>query len=147
MPTVTTNLATLGKDQLDAIAVIGYQLYEQGKTDDAISMFDGLITLDNTNYLGFAGRGAIALYQEKLEDALVYLSKAAELNPTDAAVHANLGEAYLRLAKFEQATGEFSKALDLDPDEVDPGANRARAILDGMEIVINELERMKASHN
>jgi Flp pilus assembly protein TadD len=110
-------------------------------------MFDGLITLDSSNYLGFAGRGAIALYQEKLDDAVAYLSKAAELNPTDATVHANLGEAYLRLAKFEQATAEFAKALDLDPEEVDPGANRARAILDGMEIVVNELERLQAGTN
>ena len=145
MPTQTH--FTLAKDQLDAIAVMGYQLYEQGKVDDATSMFDGLITFDSSNYLGFAGRGAIALYQEQLEDAVIYLSKAAELNPTDSTVHANLGEAYLRLARFEQATAEFSKALDLDPQEVDPGANRARAILDGMEIVINELERLQASKN
>ena len=135
----------LGKDQLDAIAVLGFQLYEQGKVDDATTMFDSLITFDNKNYLGFAGRGCIALSQEKLDDAVQYLSKAAELNPTDAAVHANLGETYLRQAKFEQATAEFTTALDLDPEEVDPGANRARAILDGMEIVINELERMQGS--
>jgi len=142
-----TSKFSLGKDQLDAIAVLGYQLYEQGKVADAASMFDGLITFDASNYLGYAGRGAIALYQEKLDDAVAYLSKAAELNPTDSSVHANLGETYLRLAKFDDATAAFAKALELDPEETDPGANRARAILDGMEIVINELERLQASTN
>ena len=135
----------LGKDQLDAIAILGYQLYEQGKVDDASTMFESLINFDNKNYLGFAGRGALALSQEKLDDAVQYLSRAAELNPTDATVHANLGETYLRQARFDQATAEFTKALELDPEEVDPGANRARAILEGMEIVINELERMQGS--
>lgn len=135
----------LGKDQLDAIAVLGYQLYEQGKARDAEVLFNGLISIDQGNYFGYAGLGALALGQEKLDEAVEYLSKAAEINPADPSVHANLGEAYLRQAKFNEAAAQFSKALELDPEERDPGANRARAILDGMEILVSELSRMQAA--
>jgi Flp pilus assembly protein TadD len=142
---MSTQTETFGKDQIDAIAVLGFQLYEQGKTRDAETMFTGLIAIDDTNYLGYAGMGALALAEEKLEEAVDYLRKAAERNPTDPTVHANLGEALLRQAKFEEAAAEFTKALDLDPEEVDPGANRARAILDGMGILVEELSRIQAT--
>ncbi|MBI1790021.1 MAG: tetratricopeptide repeat protein [Acidobacteria bacterium] len=64
---------------------------------------------------------------------------------TDPTVQANLGEALLRQGKFEEATKAFEKALALDPNEEDPGANRARAIIDGMELVVAEIERMASA--
>ena len=53
----------------------------------------------------------------------------------------------LRGSGYTQAEGAFRsaamKALDLDPTEADAGANRARAILEGMEILISEFQRME----
>ncbi len=133
----------LTDDQIEAIAALGFNLYQQGKIRDAEAIFEGLIALDGKNYYGYAGLGAMALAEEKLEEALGYLKKAAELSPEDPSVHANLGEVLLRMAKFDEASAEFEKALDLDPEEHDPGANRARAIIGGMEILINEMERLE----
>jgi Tfp pilus assembly protein PilF len=59
-------------------------------------------------------------------------------------VHANLGETLLRQAKFD-AAAEFEKALKLDPQERDPGANRARAIVQGMGVVAREIQRVGAA--
>ena len=64
------------------------------------------------------------------------------MNPKDPTVRANLGETLLRKAQFNEAAKEFEKALELDPDERDPGANRARAIIEGMQVVISEVERL-----
>jgi tetratricopeptide (TPR) repeat protein len=125
----------LAKQEIEAIALLGFQLYEQGKVTDAESIFSGLIALDSHVYYGYAGLGALSLAQEKLDEAFRWLTRAAELNPQDPTVHANLGEALLRQAKFEEAASEFQKALALDPAEDDPGANRARAILNGMRIM------------
>lgn len=135
----------LSDDQIGAIASLGYNLYEQGRMAEATQIFTGLTSLDDRNYLGFAGLGAVALAQEPpdLDSAVAFLKKAGELNSSDPSIFANLGEAYLRQAKFEDAAAAFDKALELDPDEEDPGANRARAIIDGMEIVIGELQRME----
>jgi len=136
--------AFFGFDQpaIDAFAALGFNLYQQGKVRDAESVFRGLIAIDSTQYYGYAGMGALALAEEKSEEAIGYLRKAAELNPKDASVQANLGEALLRLAKFNDAAKHFDKALALDPGGVDPGANRARAILEGMEILIKEIQRI-----
>ncbi len=133
----------LAKQEIEAIAALGFQLYEQGKVDDAEAIFNGLIALDSHVYYGYAGLGALALAEEKLDEASRWLTRAAELNPQDPTVHANLGEAHLRQAKFDEAAEEFQKALKLDPNAADPGANRARAILNGMRVVLEQAEGAK----
>jgi tetratricopeptide (TPR) repeat protein len=135
----------LTKDQIDAIAAMGFRLYEQGRARDASSIFEGLVALDSKLYYGYAGLGAMALQEGKLDEALHYLTRAAELNPKDPTVHANLGETLLRQAKFDAAAAEFEKALKLDPQERDPGANRARAIVQGMGVVAREIQRVGAA--
>ena len=136
-----SQLFGLANQEMEALALLGFQLYEQGKAADAESIFNGLIALDSQLYYGYAGLGALSLAQEKLDEALRWLARAAELNPKDPTVHANLGEAFLRRAKFEEAAGEFQKALALDPAAGDPGANRARAMLDGMRLMCQQAER------
>jgi len=139
-----TPTLTLTEQQTAAIAALGYNLYEQGKMSEATTVFNGLVAIDPGNYIGYAGLGAVALASEppQLDLAVANLREAARLNSKDPTVHANLGEALLRQAKFEEAAGAFEKALELDPEEEDAGANRARAILDGMEIVIEEVQKM-----
>lgn len=135
-----SQLFGLAKQEIEAIAVIGFQLYEQGKVGDAELIFNGLIALDSHVYYGYAGLGALALAEEKLDDATRWLTRAAELNPEDPTVHANLGEAFLRQARVEEAAAEFQQALTLDPGAADPGANRARAILNGMKSILEKLD-------
>jgi Flp pilus assembly protein TadD len=130
------------KEQLDAIAALGFRFYEQGKIRDAETIFEGLIVMDPKLHYGHAGLGAMALRDEKLDEAVRHLGRATELNPQDATVHANLGEALLRQANFTDAASQFERAMELDPQERDPGANRARAILQGMNLVVSEMQRV-----
>jgi tetratricopeptide (TPR) repeat protein len=134
----------LAKQEVEAIAVLGFQLYEQGKVSEAETIFNGLIVLDSHVYYGYAGLGAMALAEEKLEEAIRWLTRATELNPKDPTVHANLGEALLRHARFSDAAAELHTALTLDAEQKDPGTNRARAILNGMQIVIQQAQRAQA---
>ena len=136
--------AFFGFDQktLDALAALAFNLYQQGKTRDAETLFRGLVALDSRQYYGWAGLGALALAEEKSEEAVNYLRRAIELKPNDPTINANLGEALLRQAKFDEAAKLFDRALELDPSGADSGANRARAILTGMEILVTEIKRM-----
>jgi len=135
----------LAKQEIEAIAVLGFQLYEQGKVSDAETIFNGLVALDSHVYYGYAGLGALALAEEKLDEATRWLTRAAELSPEDPTVHANLGEALLRQARVEEAAAAFHQALALDPEEKDAGANRARAILIGMRSILERVERAGAA--
>ncbi len=143
---MSTNTFTFTDDHLDAIAVMGYQLYEQGEFEQAKTMFEGLTAF--SHYAGYAGLGALALSAEppQLDEALSNLRQAVELNPNDATVRANLGEVLLRQGQLEAAAAEFGKSLELDPEEKDAGANRARAILAGLHTLTERYwEREKAT--
>ncbi len=129
--------------KLQAIAALGFTLYSQGKFDKAETLFRAVIAADNTCYFGYAGLGAVALAKKPpdLENAYTNLSKAAELNPNDATVQANLGEVLIRQSKLEEAKEHLEKSFELDPGHNDPGANRARAIVGGLNIVLQEVEK------
>lgn len=131
----------LGDDQIQAFAAIGFLNYQQGRMDEAREIFDGLVALDSSRYYGYAGLGAIALAAGDLETAETQLREALARNGNDPTVLANLGETLLRASKTEEAAGYFQKALELDPAGQDPGANRARSILRGMQMVIEELAK------
>lgn len=131
----------IGGDQIQAFAALGYMSYQQGRVDEAREIFEGLTALDSTQYYGYAGLGAIDLASNNLAEAETNLRAAAERNPKDPTVLANLGETLLRQSKAEEAAGFFKQALELDPNGQDPGANRARAILQGMQLVIEELKK------
>jgi len=105
----------LNKQQIEAIAAQGFNLYQQGKLDEAKVIFEGLTAIDSTNYMGYAGLGAVALAKEppQLDAALANLQKAAEINPSDPSVHANLGEALLRQPNSRRRRRSSIRLLNL----------------------------------
>jgi tetratricopeptide (TPR) repeat protein len=132
-------------NQVKAIVALGYNKYQQGKLDAAETMFKGAAGLDTTNYMGFAGLGAVALARKPadLDTALTNLTKAAELKPEDATIQANLGEVLLRQGKIDEAKGHLEKAFQLDPNRKDTGVNRARALVSGLDAIVQEAQRRK----
>ena len=135
----------MSRNQLAALAALGFRFYEQGNLRDALTLFEWLAVLDPDLYFGHAGLGVMALRIEKLDDAVRHLQRAAELKPQDPAVYTNLGEALLRQANFSEAAAAFEQALKLDPNERNPSANRARAILRGMSIAASQLKGESAA--
>jgi cytochrome c-type biogenesis protein CcmH/NrfG len=126
---------------MHAFSALGMQLFQQGRMDDAATVFQGIIALDEHSYIGHAGMGALALAQNPpdLKMALSSLQIAVHLNPDDPNVHANLGEALLRSARFEQAAAAFKRALVLDPDQVHTGTKRAQAIIRAIDLIAENM--------
>jgi tetratricopeptide (TPR) repeat protein len=143
-PKPLSMICGLTKNELDAIEVLGFELYQQGRTEEARTIFDGLIALDTQLYHGYAGRGALALAERKLDEAANWLTQALERESNDPTVHANLGETLLRLGRFDEAAAEFGKSLALDPAGKDPGVGRARAILAGMKSIMENFDRQSS---
>lgn len=137
----------LSDTQVQAIAVLAYNQYEQGRYESAEQLFAGITALDKKNHIAYAGLGAVAMAKNPPDLATAYtnLSKAVELNPNDATVQANLGEVLLRQGKIEEAKPHLEKAFQLDPERKDQGANRARAIVAGLDMVIKEVQKQTES--
>jgi len=127
--------------ELLAVASLAVCLYVQGRTSEALTIFDGLIALDPKLYLGHAALGAMDLAGERLDSALKHLTRALELHPNDSSVQANAGEVLLRQGKFSEATRHFEQALALDPQNEEPGTNRARSIVARLKLVTPETQQ------
>jgi len=133
------------ESEFQAIAALAYNFYQQGKLQEAETLFRFVQMLNPQAYYAYAGVGVVALAQQppNLEEAYENLVKAAELNSTDPSVQASLGEVLLRKAEIEQAAVHLRKAIELDPKRKDPGVTRARVILSGLTSVANRLRKVQ----
>ncbi len=111
-----------------AIAMQGYQLYEQGRYDKAKVVFEGLCILEPSESYYRTALGAVYLAEDNLEMAEKLLSAAIRLNKDELASYVNRGEVYLRQGKVLEAAQDFKRAVELDPQQKDPISQRARLL-------------------
>lgn len=114
---------------LEVFVVLGAQYYDQGLIEDARSMFQAVVTLNDRSHLGYAGLGALELRYGAPEMAREYLEQAYARDPQDLVVCANLGEAFVHLGQPREAARFLREAATLDPQQHNEFAHRARAIL------------------
>lgn len=119
--------AISGPEMLE-MAIVGFSMYEQGKYDEALVIFQGLNALDPHESYYLTALGAVYLAQEDLEYAMMCFNRAIQLNEKEIASYVNRGEVFLRQGKVLEAAQDFKKAVDLDPEGKDPLTHRARLL-------------------
>jgi tetratricopeptide (TPR) repeat protein len=110
------------------MAMVGFQFYEQGKFDEAGTIFVGLNALDPKESYYVTALGAVHLAQDHLDAALTCFNLAIQLNAKEVASYVNRGEVYLRQGKILEAAQDFRRAVELDPKGADPLTHRARVL-------------------
>jgi Flp pilus assembly protein TadD len=110
------------------MAIMGFQLYEQGKYQEARTIFHGLCDLEPKEAYYRIALGAIFLAEDNLENAEGCLNQAIKINPKELAAYVNRGEVYLKLGRVLEAAQDFKKATELDPQNKDPLTARARLL-------------------
>jgi tetratricopeptide (TPR) repeat protein len=116
-----------GPEMLE-MAMIGFQMFEQGRYKDAKAIFEGLVCFDPKEAYYRTACGAVALATEDLDNALYCFTVAIQLSPKEIASYVNRGEVFLRQGKIVEAANDFKKAIDLDPKDKDPLTMRARLL-------------------
>lgn len=119
--------AISGPEMLE-MAIIGFQMYEQAKYEEARVIFEGLTALDPKESYYVTALGAVHLAKENLDVAMNCFNAAIALNEKEIASYVNRGEVYLRLGKVMEAAQDFKRAVDLDPTGKDPLVHRARVL-------------------
>lgn len=97
--------------------------HNEGKLDDAETLYKKILDKDPCNSDAFHLLGLIAYHREKYEDAMTKISYAIKLKPNTALYHGNLGMVYDKLGKENESIENFKTALEIDPYY--PGAHRA----------------------
>lgn len=93
--------------------LIGNILQDQGKTDEAVFMYNQAIQKDETFYKAYYNRANIYLQDGKPNMAIEDYKKVIKLKPEYAYAHYNLACAYIKLGKYSKAKYELLTAIDL----------------------------------
>lgn len=95
---------------------IGIYLQNQGRIDEAVAMYEEMLSLDSTQYLAWYNQGYIWLeLKDKPDLAIPFFEEVISLQPEYVDAIFNLGLAYERLNKPEEAKAFYRRALEVNP--------------------------------
>ena len=118
-------------EEMRLVADIGFALAEQGRNEEATTIFEGLAALAPATAYFQSALGALWLRRGDPARALTHLEAALNADPDDLNALANRGEARLRLGDFVAARDDLQKvaASPAPPAGADAAVTRARALL------------------
>ena len=108
----------------------GVALLQQGRPQDAWTVFRDILAEQPANAAAWHMMGLILLQSGRRRDAIGHILRSITLDPHCAAAHSNLGRALRDDGALEEALESCDRALALDPGLVNAKINRANALTD-----------------
>jgi len=118
-------------EDLRIVADLAWGLAEQGRNEEALTIFEGLAVLAPTTPYFQSALGALKMRMGDIDGALTHLDAALASDPADAAALVNRGEIYARVGKRADALQSLEAAISLSAssDRSGPVTTRARALI------------------
>ncbi len=138
-------LQGLSMQQVYSIADFGYNLFEQGKYEDARKIFQGLVMMNPFDGYFHCVLGSIYARENKDEEAILEYTFAVNSEPPMVEAFVNRAEVLLRNGQLEYAMADLKKATELDPDNENPATLRARALARATAAVLSEMLPKKSA--
>ena len=120
----------LSPNDTQAQALLGWSLMHQEKYDEALKVFQGVLTKQPDNSLARINIGYISFKKKNFPEAIEHLSRAIRLdNDRKATLYAHfyLGLVYLERDMFEDAQTFFEKTIALGPNLIEAYYELGRA--------------------
>lgn len=116
-----------------AFAGLGYVLYAQGKSAEAVEALTKALEIDPRNANAMNSLGFVCAEERlDLSRGIQLCRQAVELNPRNAAYHDSLGWAYYRAGNLSEAKSSLRRALDLAPGNREIAVH-LKEVLDAMK--------------
>ena len=91
-------------------------LINQGKLQEAETIYRDLIAAGTTNHIVYGNLAAICGMRERFDELIHLLNKALEYKPNYPSAHYNLGIALQEQGGLNAAIASYNKALELKPN-------------------------------
>lgn len=131
--------ANWDKDEIRIISEIAYSLAQQGRNQESILLFEGLLAVAPATAYFQAALGSLHLRNGDFEKAVEYFNAALNIEPNDLIALVNRGESYVKAGQIAAGRADFEKALEIAKrrpnkqndinDEIELSIKRARALL------------------
>jgi tetratricopeptide (TPR) repeat protein len=132
-------LVGMTAEEAYAIADVAFDLFEQGKYDDAKSIVEALVIANPYDATFHNLLASIYGKKEMWEEAYEEYSITIELDKENIGAHVNRAEILLQHGEMELALEDLTAAAKLDPNSEDPYGVRARALATATLAIIEEL--------
>lgn len=126
-------------DEIRLVTELGYELAEQGRSREAIAIFEGLAALAPATVYFETALGALWLRENEPARALPHLNAALAADPGEITARVNRGEVFLSLKNYDGARDDLDFVLaqrDVPAEKqkiYDRCRTRARALLTAVE--------------
>jgi Flp pilus assembly protein TadD len=99
--------------EFQLLLMLGFTLHEQGRSEEAAIIFEGLATLDPKSAYSHSALGAAYLRLEQDEKALTHLNMALQLDPRDISAYINRAELFMKQSNYQQAQADLEMAIKI----------------------------------
>jgi tetratricopeptide (TPR) repeat protein len=108
---------------------LGSVLFDEGKTEEAISHFSEAIRIMPNLVLSYDKRGVAYAKSDRNQQAIEDFNKAIHLRPDYADAYYNRGTLYQKVGQYQSAIDDLSEAIRLKPDNLHAYFNRSEAYI------------------
>jgi len=118
-------------EELRIVADLAWGLAEQGRNEEALTIFEGLAALAPSTAYFQSALGALKMRTGDIDGALSHLDAALASDPADVAALVNRGEIYARAGNRAAAIQNLKAAISLSSsaDSSGPVTTRAKALI------------------
>lgn len=92
------------------------ELEKQGKTDEALKMYDKALSIKPTHFKSLFAAAKLLYKQEEYEKAILRFETMTKYYPKDPPALIYMGFAKLKLGQYRDARADFLTALESNPD-------------------------------
>jgi tetratricopeptide (TPR) repeat protein len=107
--------ASIDSTNKDFLNELGSALMAQQKSEDAVKVYDRLMTVDPGNMSAVANKAQSLLLMKKPDEALATVQSVLLKNEDDAGLNKVLGDIYLAKADKSNAKAAYRRVLELSP--------------------------------
>lgn len=100
-------------EEYQLMMMLGYTLHEQGRSEEAAVIFEGLLSLDPRNAYCHSALGAAYLRMEQDEKALNHLNLALQLDARDISAYINRAELFMKQKEYKKAQTDLEMAIKI----------------------------------
>jgi predicted O-linked N-acetylglucosamine transferase (SPINDLY family) len=105
-------------------------LHQQGKLDEAASIYERILQNQPNHFDALQMRGAVAAQRSNFGEAVTFFDQALAINPMLALALTNRGTALRSLRRIDEALASFERALEINPNDAVTHYNKGSALSD-----------------
>lgn len=108
----------VGSSALQRLYDHGLKLYYDRKFNEALDLFNQVLTIEPDNYLALNGKGATYAFEGRYNEGVALIQQAIQIKPDFVYARFNLGLAYELAGNYEESILSYKEALKLDDKDV-----------------------------